>query len=126
MSKTKQLIKENNIRFKELWDKPSKKGFPTKDSVLITIAIDDTGYDVDIPTVGITVKVPGDEPCPKIGRAIAVRNLYSGIYDMDLDLLEKDIFNYLECYPVQKFTNAVRDRIKIICGIRDNIVTREY
>lgn len=121
MSKTKKLIKEQGIIFKELWDKPSKKGTPTKDSILITIAImtnvDGMSYG------GYSVKMSNDEHKQKVGRAIAVRNLHDGIFDIDIDNPEKHTINYFECKPyLGQFSNKIRDRIKFICGIREGLI----
>jgi hypothetical protein len=127
LTKTKQLIKKNKIKFKELWDKPSIKGNPTKESVLITIAIDFNGAD-DVATGGFTIKVPGDHPRPKIGRAKAVANMYGGIFDIDTDCPESQVLDFFECRPsYQKMSNEIRNRIKFICGIKDGIIgVREY
>lgn len=65
-------IKAQNLKVKYFYDEESPKGNPTKESFVITIVYqeDDDNFEI-----GYAFKVPGDEFIPKIGKAIAYRNL---------------------------------------------------
>jgi len=65
-------IKAQNLKVKYFYDEETPKGYPTRESFVVTVVYqeDDDKYEV-----GYSFKVPGDEFIPKIGKAIAYRNL---------------------------------------------------
>jgi hypothetical protein len=65
-------IKAQNLKVKYFYDEETPKGYPTKDSFVVTVVYQE---DDDKYVVGYSFKVPGDEFIPKIGKAIAYRNL---------------------------------------------------
>lgn len=100
------------IEFKVLYDKPSKKGNPTDKSIVITIAVN---KNKDVPTAGFAIKLPDIPHVPKIGRAVALKSKYSNIFDVDEDRPEYYLLNYLNLTNV-RYPEHIMDRIKTIIG----------
>lgn len=100
------------IEFKVLYDKPSKKGNPTDKSIVITIAVN---KNKDVPTAGFAIKLPDIPHAPRIGRAAALNSKYSNIFDVDDDHPEYSLLNYLHLTN-HKYPEHIMDRIKTIIG----------
>lgn len=119
MKSINKRIKEDRLDVRYLWDKPSVNGFPTKDSLMLTYVIKDcssgtTPEDFDISfDIGVALKVPGDEPIQRIGKAIAYRNLNGLPYTIDsvsvVSLLNwtQDYFEFID----HKLCGEYRSRI---------------
>ena len=63
-------LQNEDLKVFYAFDESSPKGFPTKESFVLTSV-----YDPKTHNVGFSFKMPGDEFIPKIGKAIAYRNL---------------------------------------------------
>ena len=115
MSKMKKLINEKKVTFVYACDKPSLgHNTPTPESVVVTIA-----YSKVDGTFGFAVKLPGDQPIPRIGKAIALRNMSGFNYIPTEHIGESTIlFDFFKVKSGSKksFTPEVRDRIKYIFG----------
>jgi len=119
MSKMKKLIEAKEVEFIQACDKPkAKTNAPTPESVVVTVA-----YSRVDGTYGIAVKLPGDQPVPKVGKAIALRNMTTTNFTNPNAVDNSDlIFEFFKVKSGSKksFTPDVRDRIRYIFG--DNIV----
>ncbi|MBV5340574.1 MAG: hypothetical protein J0665_13635 [Deltaproteobacteria bacterium] len=111
----KEQIAKEVVIFKEIWDKPSKKGFPTKDSVVLTIAIFPAKDDTEMTTGGYAVKIPGDQHIPRIGRAIARKAQFAYLFDVDIDCPERHTLNYFNLVE-KHFKPSIMRRLKNIMG----------
>jgi hypothetical protein len=109
MNNTKRTIIEQGINFIEVCDKPSKNNTPTPESVQITIAFNEAGK------CGFAVKLPKDQPVPRVGKSIAVRNFMTVDFSLDQDASVSDaIFAFFKVKSNSKktFTPEIRDRIR--------------
>ena len=111
----KEQIAKEVVIFKEIWDRPSKKGFPTKDSVVLTIAIFPAKDDTEMTTGGYAVKMPNDQHIPRIGRAIARKAQFSYLFDVDMDRPEKHTLDYFDLVK-KHFKPSITRRLKNIMG----------
>ena len=84
MKNINKRLRDNGISVATIFDKPSKNGFPTKDSIVLTALykfkdISNPYYlnELDIRAdVGFALKAPGDEHVPRFGKAIALKDMY--------------------------------------------------
>jgi hypothetical protein len=104
---------KREIQFVEVWDKPTLKGFPSKESIVVTIAL--YQYDGDA-TAGYAFKMPGDQHVPRIGRGIARHAKYSNLFDVNPTCPEKYLLRYLDVVN-KKFPSKIMDRLKAIAGV---------
>lgn len=110
-------MKKELIKFKEIWDKPSNKGFPTKDSIVITIALTKHNNS-GLYTAGYAIKLPDDQPIPRIGRAIARKSKYSMLFDVDIVTPESYVLDYLELVG-KRYPSRIMNRIKLMIGFNE-------
>lgn len=81
MSSINKKLKNENLDIVYICDKTSKRGQPTNESLVLTIVLNKDNDDVY--TIGIALKVPGDNFVPRIGKAIAYRNWKTRMYQVD-------------------------------------------
>lgn len=124
MKSINKRIKEDGLDVVYLWDKPSVNGFPTKDSLMLTYVIKDCSEgtspaDLTIThEIGIALKVPGDEPIRRIGKAIAYRNLNSlpytleSVSDTSLLFWTEDYFEFINHKLCKEYKHRIRQMFK--------------
>lgn len=112
---------KSDIKIIEVFDKPSIKGQPTKESLVITTAISNTSLKNPAKgsiVIGFSVKVPGDQPIPRIGKAIAINNMYKSLFDIDTHELPSCYTKVLEFFEFSKkpISPKLKKHIKTLLG----------
>jgi hypothetical protein len=88
-------MNERNIKAFLFFDNESQKGFPTHDSLAITIMYENDNLGLDVCRLGFAVKLPGEQYKKKVGNAIAYTNMECNNFYISStgDLLEKIIIS---------------------------------
>ena len=112
---------KSDIKIIEVFDKPSLKGLPTTDSLVITTAISNTSIvspDTGSIVIGFSVKVPGDQHIPRIGKAIAINNMYKSWFDISEGEVESCYTQVLDFFEFHKkpLSLKLKKHIKTLIG----------
>lgn len=125
MKSINKLIKEKNLEALYIFDEASDKGNPTKNSIVLTFVIDEKKhFDSNEYTIGIALKLPNDEFIPRVGKAIAYRNMNKNqfrvvkINAIELYELLMESFKYFDLTG-KKLNKAVLNRLR-------NLFFREF
>lgn len=130
MKNINRRLRDNNIQDVIFFDKPSKNGYPTKESLVLTALYKFT--EVSNPyyinellinvEVGFALKAPGDEHVPRFGKAIALKHMYQEEMEMEVcdsnafgielmeAFMETDKFNSLPPKIQKRFVNILVEK----------------
>lgn len=123
MKNINKVIKHNNFEVEFLYDKPTKKGFPNKDSIVLNIIYQEK--DKDYISYSYTFKTPGDEFIPRIGKAISYKKFKQEKITVKK---EKNIFLGIlkDMYAFENFPKKYDKRIvNILSGYIADIISFE-
>lgn len=123
MKNINKVIKHNDFKVEFIGDKPTRKGFPNKDSIVLNILYKE--IDKDAINYAYTIKVPGDEFIPRIGKAITYKK-YKQVKTV-LDKGKNPLLSILkDMYTFEAFPKKYDERvINIISRYMSDIIAFE-
>ena len=113
MKTINKRIKDEKLEVVYIFDEESDKGNPTKESIVLTIVIDETDYE-GYYKIGVALKLPNDEFIPRVGKAIAYRNLKVNQFEIESkdksDLISSSTY-YFD-YVGKKLNKSIKKRLE--------------